>query len=78
MKNKGKVLFVVPISVQCFSEFTTSLCQYKFTTLLPAVSSLTMTVTQKTTDTTLESGITEDGTSGREKLFKNFIYNAFV
>ena len=22
--------------------------------------------------------MTEDGTSGREKLFKNFIYNAFV
>ena len=38
-----------------------------------------MTVTEKkTTDTTLEKGTTEDATSGREKLLKNFIYNAFV
>ena len=37
-----------------------------------------MTVTEKTTDTTLETGMTEDDTSGREKPFKNFIYNAFV
>ena len=29
-----------------------------------------MTVTEKTTDTTLETGMTEDDTSGREKLFK--------
>ena len=27
---------------------------------------------------TLESGIKEDATSGREKLLKNFMYNAFV
>ena len=62
--------------MQCFSDFNTSIGQYKF--LLPAVSSPTVTVTEKTTDMTLESGITEDVTSGREKLFKNFIYNAFV
>ena len=37
-----------------------------------------MTVTEKTTDTTLETGITEDDTSGREKPFKNFIYYAYV
>ena len=37
-----------------------------------------MTATEKTTDTTLETGMTEDDTSGREKLFKNFIYNALV
>ena len=37
-----------------------------------------MTVTEKTIDTTLKSGITEDATSGGEKLFKNFIYNALV
>ena len=37
-----------------------------------------MTVTEKTTHTTLETGMTEDDTSGRKKPFKNFIYNAFV
>ena len=66
------------ISVQCFSELTSSICQYKFLLSLPVVSSLTMTVTEKIIDMTLESGITEDAISGREKLFKNFIYNAFV
>ena len=29
-----------------------------------------MTVTEKTTDTMMETGMTEDDTSGREKLFK--------
>ena len=37
-----------------------------------------MTVTEKTTDMTLESEITEDATSGRERLFKTLIYNTFV
>ena len=37
-----------------------------------------MTVKEKTSDTTLETSIIEDDISGREKLFKNFIYNAFV
>ena len=37
-----------------------------------------MRVTEETTHTTLETGMTEDDTSGREKPFKNFIYNAFV
>ena len=37
-----------------------------------------MTVKEKTSDTTLETSIIEDDISDREKLFKNFIYNAFV
>ena len=37
-----------------------------------------MTQTEKGTDVILESGITEDATSGRERLLKNIIYNAFV
>ena len=59
--------------MQCFSEFTTRICQYKFLILLLVVSSPTITVTEKTTDTTLETSIIEDDTSGREKLFKNFV-----
>ena len=45
--------------------------------LLLVVSSPNMTVTEKTTDRTLETGMSEDDTWGREKLFKNVIYNAF-
>ena len=37
-----------------------------------------MTVTKRTTDTTLETEITEDDTSGTEKPCKNFLYNAYV
>ena len=37
-----------------------------------------MRFTEKTTHTTLETGMTEGDTSGREKPFKNVIYNAFV
>ena len=37
-----------------------------------------MRVIEKTTHTTLETGMTEDDKSGREKPFKNFIYNAIV
>ena len=47
-------------------------------TLLPSTSSPTMTQTEKGTDLILESGIKEDAISGREKLLKIFIYNAFV
>ena len=36
-----------------------------------------MTQTEKGSDLILESGI-KGATSGREKLLKNFIYNAFV
>ena len=33
---------------------------------------------EKTTDVSLTTSKVEDDTSGRKKLFKNFIYNAFV
>ena len=46
--------------------------------LLLVLSSPNMTVKEKTSDATLETSIIEDDTSGREKLCKNFIYNAFV
>ena len=46
--------------------------------LLLVVSSPNMTVEEKTSDTTLETSIIEDDIWGREKLFKNLIYNAFV
>ena len=38
----------------------------------------TITPVEKTTDAALTTSKVEDDTSGRKKLFKNFIYNAFV
>ena len=38
----------------------------------------TITPVEKTTDAALKTSKVEDDISGRKKLFKNFIYNAFV
>ena len=38
----------------------------------------TITPVEKTTDAALKTSKVEDNISGRKKLFKNFIYNAFL
>ena len=38
----------------------------------------TITPVEKTTDVSLTTSKVEDDTSGRKKIFKNFIYNTFV
>ena len=67
-EKEGKVLFV--IQYHCNVSLSSN--------LLLVVLSPNMIVQEKTSDTTLETSIIEDDISGREKLFKNFIYNAFV
>ena len=47
-------------------------------TLLVSASSLMRSPKEITSDMILKSGMKPDATSGREKLLKNFIYNAFV
>ena len=37
-----------------------------------------MTPTEMISDMILKSGLKTDATSGREKLLKHFLYNAFV
>ena len=65
--------------MQCFSEFTTNIYQYKFYYIvLPSASSPTMTMKEITIEMILKSGMEADATWGKEKLLKNFIYNAFV
>ena len=63
--------------MQCFNEFTTNIYQ-KNSTSLASASSLMMTPKEMTSDIILQSGMKADATSGREKLLKDFIYNAFV
>ena len=76
-EKEGKVLFV--IQYQCNVSLSSLLQSVNtISNLLLVVSSPNMTVKEKTSDTTLETSIIEDDISGREKLFKNFIYNAFV
>ena len=67
------------IQYQCNVSVSSLLASVnKISNLLLIVSSPTMRVTEKTTDKTLDTGITEDDTSGREKPFKNYIYSAYV
>ena len=46
--------------------------------LLASTSSPTAKVTLTTTDINSRPGMKADATSGKEKLWKNFIYNAFL
>ena len=77
-EKQGKVLFV--IQYQCNVSVNSPWASINTNFYFITCSILTNydSNRKKTTDTTLESGITEDATSGRERLFKNFIYNAFV
>ena len=47
-------------------------------TLLASASSPTMKVTEATTDSNSKPGMKADATSGKQKLWKNFIYNPFL
>ena len=47
-------------------------------TLLPSSPSATVKVTESRTDTNLKPAMEADATSSKEKLWKNFIYNAFM
>ena len=65
------------ISVQCFSEFTTRSLNTNCTLLASSFSS-TAKVTESTTDINLIPGMKADATSGKETLWKDLIYNAFL
>ena len=76
-EKQGKVLFV--IQHQCYVSVNSPLTSINTkSTLLASSSSLTVTPTEMTSDMILKSGMKADGTSSRKKLFKTFIYNAFV
>ena len=47
-------------------------------TLLPSSPSPTVKVTENTTDTNLKPAMEADAASGKKKLWKNFIYNAYM
>ena len=47
-------------------------------TLLAASSSTSVKGTESTNDTNVKAAIETDATSGKKKLYKNFIYNEFT
>ena len=76
-EKQDKVLFV--IQYQCNVSVSSALTSIKTnSTLLASASSPMMTLKETATDMMLKSGMKADATSGREKLLKNIIYNAFV
>ena len=76
-EKQGKVLFV--IQCQCNVSGNSPLKSINTnSTLWASSSSLTLTPKEMTSDVILKSGMKADTTSCREKLLKNFIYNAFV
>ena len=71
-EKQGKVFFV--IQYQCNVSVNSPWISINTnSTLLGSSSSLTMTLTETTSDMICKSGMTADATSGREKLLKNFI-----
>ena len=76
-KKKDKVLFVIHyqfnVSVSLPLASINTNC-----TLLGTSSSPTAKVTETTTDINSKPGMKADATSGKEKLWKNFIYDAFL
>ena len=76
MKNKQNV---VCNKYQCNVSVSSSLTSINTnSTLLASAFSLMMTPKEATSDNILKSGMKPDATSGREKLLKNIIYNAFL
>ena len=76
-EKQGKVLFV--IQYQCNVSVSSSLASINTnSTLLASASSPTMKVTEVTPDSNPKPEMTADATSGKEKLWKKFIYNAFL
>ena len=74
---QGKLLFLI------WYQFTVSVSSplasiNTNSTLLASASSPTIKVTETTTDINSKPGMKADATSGKEKLWKNFIYNVFL
>ena len=47
-------------------------------TFLASSSSTSITWTESTSDTNMKAAMVADATSGKKKLYKNFIYNEFT
>ena len=63
--------------MQCFHEFTTNMYQYKFYFIRHIILNLCERHRQyKNSD--VKAARETDTTSGKKKLYKNFIYNEFT
>ena len=76
-EKQGKVLFV--IQYQCNVSVSLPLASIDTnSTILPSASLPTMTMKEMTTEMILNTGMEADATSGKENVWKKFVYNTFV
>ena len=75
--KKGKVVFVIQYQFSVSMNLPLASINTNCTLLASSFSS-TVTVTESTTDINLKPRMKADAISGKEKLWKNIIYNAFL
>ena len=75
--KKGKVLCIIQykFSILVNSPLASINTNY---TLLAVSSSMSITQTDSTSDTSVEAAMEVDATSGKKMLYKNSIYNEFT
>ena len=75
--KKGKVLCVIQYKCNVLVNAPLASINTNYT-LLAASSSTSITLTYGRTDTNVKDAMAADVTSGKNKLYKNFIYNEFT
>ena len=75
--KKGKVMCVIQYKFNVLVNSPLASINTNYT-LLAASSSTTVKGTGSTNDTNVKAAIEADATSGKKKLYKNFIYNEFT
>ena len=75
--KKGKVLCVIQYKFNVLVNSALASFNTNYT-LLAASSSTSVKGTESTNDTNVKAAVEGDATSGKKKLYKNFIYNEFT
>ena len=75
--KKGKVLCVIQYKFNVLVNSPLAFINTNYT-LLATSSSTSVKGTESTNDTNVKAAIETDATSGKKKLYKNFIYNEFT
>ena len=75
--TKGKVLCVIQYKFNGLVKTPLASINTNYTLLAPS-SLKSITWTDDTSDTNMKDAMVTDATSGKKKLYKNFIYNEFT
>ena len=75
--KKGNILCVIQCKFNVLVNAPLASINTNYT-LLVVSSSTSVTLTYGTADTNVKDAMAADATSGKKKLYKNFIYNEFT